>query len=221
MIKVGAIPLLGGVRQAQLTWAGLGGRLEVAKPGAPLDPRRDLGIPKPGAPFDPRREPTRTVGHGGGQGAPRAVVHRCVHIASLLKNLAYRIPRQRSRKTRGSEIPLACVRSYVCPVCVCPCCLRYYCNTDTAPIPIGCLRLSGGGRGLSVTPAVRGDSTVLKPLKPLRIDHENGACRRRSSTSGRLDELARSFTSVTYGSSISTTSRAYTFVVMCPSALWR
>ena len=35
-----------------------------------------------------------------------------------------------------------------------------------APSPIGGSPLSGGGRGLSVTPAVRGDPTVLKPLKP-------------------------------------------------------
>jgi hypothetical protein len=35
------------------------------------------------------------------------------------------------------------------------------------PIPISCSRLSGGGRGLSVTPAVQGGSTVMKPLKPL------------------------------------------------------
>jgi hypothetical protein len=38
-----------------------------------------------------------------------------------------------------------------------------------APIPIGCSRLSGGGRGLPVTQEVRGYSTVLKPLKPLSM----------------------------------------------------
>ena len=37
----------------------------------------------------------------------------------------------------------------------------------TAASPIGGSPLSGGGRGLSVTPAVRGDPTVLKPLKPV------------------------------------------------------
>ena len=40
-------------------------------------------------------------------------------------------------------------------------------------IPIGCSQLSGGGRGLSVTPVVRGGSTVLKPLKPLENDFRN------------------------------------------------